>query len=462
MAAILGTMLAAHATATESTTFVVDDDHAQCPNAEFETIQKAVDQAAKLNSDKTKDGEPRPNNDVHLISVCPGVYAEQVTVRTSVTIRGVPETVSAIDCFGAAVALDPTRHAIVDGAGSVAQDLFSLEADNIELQGFVIKDAWTSVPRPPNFTTWRHGIDASATYSGYNVHHNLFMGNTVAILFRSSGVVPSRFGDNCLRDNAWGVANEWLPLIDARIHHNSTLRTENFAYEQTSHCPSAAASGDATGCSPSSIGMDSVVFDHNLSMSDNTAYRFTASRATTASDNTVTDARIGIRLVASNVGLQIIGNQMEVRDVGLARQSTPAVPPNFGTLIEGNTIIGAPGLTGIGIGTGGLKNSRILNNVVSGFKGGAVGACNGCGIAFSTGNTDNVVTGNTVVNNARDGIQVAAGATNNTFQENTFLGNGILSGVDARDLNTTLPLNVWISNICATDFPAGTICAPTP
>ena len=55
-----------------------------------------------------------------------------------------------------------------------------------------------------------------------------------------------------------------------------------------------------------------------------------------------------------------------------------------------------------------------------------------------------------------DGIQVAAGATNNTFEANQMLGNGIINGVDARD--DARASNLWRGNICLTDVPAGTIC----
>jgi len=54
-------------------TLTVDDDHVQCPGAQYSSIQAAVN-AAKQND---------------TINVCPGTYPEQVTVTKSLSINGV-------------------------------------------------------------------------------------------------------------------------------------------------------------------------------------------------------------------------------------------------------------------------------------------------------------------------------------------------------------------------------------
>jgi parallel beta-helix repeat protein len=427
LAALLALALAAlsapHATATPPRTLVVDDDRAQCGQAEYTSIQDAVD--AAINGD--------------VVWVCPGLYVEHVSVTKRLTVRGDADTVEAVDCFSSTRPnVDPTTQAIVrpPAGTSGAAVIFDLQANSIELQGLVLTGATGSGSR---------AITTSSAHSGYRVHHNLIMANTAAAYFRSDGVLPSSFDHNCLRENDWGLANQFLPLIDARIHHNSTFGIRFFTYEQTRNCPEFLVTGSLDTCSGSEFGMDRVVFDHNVSMGDSQAYRFAFSRSTTAFENTVTDAGIGMRLVGANEELQIIDNRLEVRQTGLARQSTPPVPSNFGVLIQGNTIIGAPGTgAGIGIGAGGLKDSQILGNVVTGM---AVD-----GIALLVGNTDNLVRGNTVTNNGRNGILAAAGATGNTFEANQMRGNA----VDARD--DARPFNVWRGNECDTDIPAGTIC----
>lgn len=416
---------------------VVDDDGAQCPDANVTTIQKAVAKAAKRNAD------PADVNDVELIRVCPGLYIEQVSVPESLTIRGDAEAVEALDCFSTTrPTVDPNTQAIVaapSGApASAPAVLFDLQADDIELQGFVLLGQTGSSSR---------ALRTSSGHSGYWVHHNLIMANTVAAIFRSSDGLPSVFDHNCMRDNGWGLANEWLPLVDAQIHDNSSFGTANFAYEQTGNCPEFLETGLSGACLPSRIGMDDVTFEHNVSMADNTTYRFASSKSTTASENTVIRARIGMRLVSSNEDLRIVDNDLEVREVGLARQSNPV--PNFGVLIQLNTITGVPGSSaGIGMGASGLKNSQILDNTIAGLQ--------GEGIVLLAGNTANTVRGNTVTNNGSNGVRVAAGATDNTFETNTMLGNGKIAGVDARD--DAFGFNVWHGNVCVNDIPMGAIC----
>ena len=431
---------AAEGAATAPPILVVDDDGAQCAKADFATIQAAVDAA--------------PENG--LVRVCPGLYAEQVSVAASLTIRGDAETVEAVDCFAPTrPTADPNTQAIVvapSGATAGAPAVvFDLQADNIELQGFVL----------PGRTGSTSGVRTSSAHSGYRIHHNLIMATTVAAYFRSSGVYPSSFDHNCLRENSLGVINHYLPLSNARIHHNATFRTAAVAFEQTSNCPEFLETGVSLSCAASRVGTDHVVYDHNTSIGDavgnSGVYWFASSTSTTAFENTVIPAgRRAMMLFGANYDLHIIDNHLEVPQVGLARQSTPAAPPNFRVLIRGNTITGAPGndpsvpTAGIGMGVDGLKNSWILDNVISGLAAGE-------GIALLASNTDNLVRGNKITNNDKDGIRVAAGATGNTFEANEILGNGrILGFVDARD--DAREFNVWRGNVCLTDFPAGTIC----
>src|SRR5215218_10391496 len=74
---------AADGTATGPATLVVDRDGVECANAEFSSIQAAVDAA-------------QPGD---LIRVCPDLYSETVVVDKPLTLKADPDAVAAIDCL---------------------------------------------------------------------------------------------------------------------------------------------------------------------------------------------------------------------------------------------------------------------------------------------------------------------------------------------------------------------------
>jgi parallel beta-helix repeat protein len=464
-------MLAVPVTADNDRVLVVDDDGMQCGNWDHQSIQAAVDEA-------------EASDQVTEIRVCPGIYAESVTVEKELVIRGNADSVEAIDCFASVQpTLNPQTQAIVGavpgGTASAPAVIFDLQADNITLQGLVLTGQLGS-----SFEQLRSAaVMTSDDNSGYRIHHNLFIGNRVAAFLRSNGSLPSLFDHNCVRDNSRGIANHYLPLVNARIHHNSTFRTASFAYEQTGFCPGFLETGSLDTCFSSQIGMDGVLFDHNASIDDGPpptvlgmnipVFKIASSSSTTLSSNTVVNALIGVRVFGANIGLRIIDNRLDVRQGGVARPSNPGagippqidfLAPNVGATIQGNTITRTASVpstvntAGIGIGTRGLKNSAILANVITGFT---LGSTFSGGIVLSSGNTGNLLLGNYVTNNA-NGILLDAGATENTVEANTMLNNELLDANDATGVagDPSSIHNTWLNNICDSDFPDG-LC-PTP
>ena len=414
---------------------VVDDDRAQCHHARFRSIQAAVD--------KARAGD--------VIKVCAGRYEEQVTVDKPLEIEGdgAPlmktvgpdgnaDTFGTADCFAAIrPTFDPGTHVIVapplDAPSDVPTVLFDLQADDIKLEGFVLQGN-DNAALPGR----RAAVETSAAHAGYEIQYNVFVANTVATFLRSNGDHASSFHHNCLRESGWGVANNRQPLSDARIHDNASSRTRNFVYE-ASRC-------EVLPCT-SLIGADRVTFDHNESMEDNQAFLMWFTASTSVLENSVRSARVGVRLFGSNEDLDIVSNELEVSLAGIPQGTLLA---NRRILIQGNTITGAGTSAGIGMGVGALRESQILDNVVSGVD--------GEGIAFLAGNTGNLVRGNIVLNSGRNGISAAAGATGNTYELNEIHGSGriVTTAVDARD--GAWPSNVWRANVCETDDPAGSIC----
>jgi parallel beta-helix repeat protein len=434
------------ALASTPRTWVVDDDGAQCANADFarSDVTPAPIQAAVA---AAQAGD--------LIRVCPGRYTESVTVDKPLTLKGDPDALEALDCFDPTPSqlgdLDPTQQAIVDGDGLPAQELFNLEANDIVLEGFVLQGA-SSDPLPADFRLWRRAINASDGYSGYRIDHNLIRLNTVAIQFGSAGGSESRFDHNCLRHNGWGLATDERDLVDARVDHNATFQTRNNAFE------------------PVAGRVENVTFDHNLSRQDNTSYLIRNSAASRIVANTIESARVGIVAGGGppNIGLEITGNLITnplggtvLQGIAFAAPPDDLTPPNSGALVAGNTITG---MRLDGIAAAGPPNAPRPAVFDSVFADNVTSDNLRDGIVLRGGNAGNTVRGNIAERNGRNGIY-AQGAIGNLFEANSMSGNGTGSfvppGVDARDgddPNRTMLLNTWVGNQCLTDFPAGTIC----
>jgi parallel beta-helix repeat protein len=408
--------------ASEPRTLVVDRDGVQCGNADFTSIQAAVDAA--------QAGD--------LIRVCPDLYSETVVVDKPLTLKGDPDAVEVIDCFQPTLGEPPSeQQAIVDPAGDGFSIAVKLEADDIVLEGFVIQGA--SV-----------GIDASDRFSGYRIHHNLIRSNTLfGVDFGSAGTHESRVDHNCLRENRWGLVSEldddslWKQsdgperdqwnardLINARIDHNSTLRN--------------TAGVEAAGPGRH----DDVIFDHNVSRADLLGIVIQNSERSRILHNELRPTVRGIDVGGANVGLEITGNVIET-----GRQGIAFVPANFlidqfpaptiGALVADNVVTGQL-LDGIVAAADRLHDSLLLNNVTSDNL--------RDGIILRINNNGNDLRGNLAERNGEYGIY-AQSAIQNLFEANRMLGNGVY---DARDENRAA--NTWVANVCVSDFPAGTIC----
>jgi hypothetical protein len=433
---------AAGSSATLVPTFVVDDDGLQCATA-IRSIQAAVVAAP--------EGA--------LIRVCPGTYAETVVVTKPLTIRGQRDAVEAIDCFSASSPeLSAEAQAIV--APPVATDpAFVLAADDVDLSGFVVQG------RPVGMTT-------NDSYSGYRVHHNLFERNREAIRFATGANVESRresrFDHNCLRESMWGVVNVGS-LINARIDHNETYRTDRIAFQIVD---SFLVPGR----------VEDVSLDHNVSQLEVgvAGYVVSGSKRSRIVANTLDRVRIGLEIgrLEPNEDLEISGNSFVYDPTGPQPSTAigfnpPDTVPNRRILVSANTITGYN--TGIAIGgppgntLGSLTDSEISGNTITGSRQNA--------IRMRALNTAITVRANILNANAAHGIHAQCGLlpgtttvvcpTGNTFVANQMLGNGFppVGGVDARDDTgigpggTTRPLqNTWIANVCATDLPSGAIC----
>ena len=427
-AAVLGAIAAwtlafsaADGAAKGRATLVVDRDGAQCANAEFTSIQAAVDAA-------------RPGD---LIRVCPDLYTETVVVDKPLTLRGHVGAVEAVDCFADEVEVDPTWQAIVDPPAGAFSIALKLEADDVVLRGLVVQGA--SV-----------GIDAGDRFSGYRVHHNLIRSNTLfGVDFGSDGASESRVDHNCIHDNPFGLVSEldddsaWSAtdlsnrepenardLGDARIDHNSTFRNR-------------------VGLDVAGPGRhDLVTLDHNVSREDVVGIALQNSEWSRIVGNELRPTRNGILVGGATVGLVMRDNLVQTGQQGIVFVPPAAfidvfVAPVSAAFVVGNSVT-AQTLDGILAVAGRLHQSLLASNVASENL--------RDGIRLGLGNSGNVLRSNVVDRNGRYGIY-AQGAIANLFEANRMFGNGVL---DARDDNRAA--NTWSGNSCLADFPAGTIC----
>lgn len=390
-------------------TLTVDKDRVQCPRAQFAAIQAAVDNA--------RSGD--------TVKVCPDLYSEQVIVTKPLTIRG--DLLDSDDCLTAGAA-DSARQVIVAPAGPGFTVAFRLASDDVTLRGVVIQSA--SV-----------GVDTSDTFSGYRVTQNRIENSSLfAIDAGSAGAERSRFDDNCLRGNGFGLVSE---LTDDSVCPQPLVGSDRGAYARNlrnARVDHNATTLNGSGVEAAGPGQPvDVSFDHNHSVQDGFGVAIQNSIASRVADNEIIHVNAPIFVGGANTDLRITGNSARGINFGAITFTSPGFfldtfvdPSRFAVILDNDVRSSAAG--GMTFNPNTLQDSLIKGNTSSanGFS----------GITLGTGNTGNVIRDNETDDNPRAGIIVRAGATGNALVRNTMHGNGAfdpLNFFDARDDNT--PLN---------------------
>lgn len=423
LSVVLATLAAlVFAPAALADTWIVDNDFADCPNADTASIQDAVNRAAPGDT----------------IRVCPGLYGEEVIVnKPALELRAHGGDQGARGrCFDDAPSpSDPSRDVIVAGGG------FTLAANDVEIEHFVVQDA-------------DYGIDASPAFSGYEIRGNLLQQNGRGLNFRSSGAEESLVRHNCFRGNQRGIESE-LPgtLVNARVDDNSTFRNREGGMWATGE-------GQRIG----------LTIEHNSSLQDggtvagNASIRITNSTDSRVTYNEIIESAVGIRGDNGNVRLEVSRNR--IRDVnfnGIIFQSqVPGGPPNVQLDVSHNHVLRS-GANGIAFGSGvGTFDSLISHNQTDENGRTCLGLFRNCGngifVGRRTSGTGNRFEHNHARRNFRDGILSFGDSPADAPAGNFYLHNHMRHNIefDARDDNRAG--NVWEDNHCETDFPPGTIC----
>jgi hypothetical protein len=158
---------------------VVDDDLAQCPQADFTSINAAIQFA-----------EPGA-----IIRVCPGDYNENVLVDRTVRLQGQRHHGQASQCQ-ATFPPDPTQVPIIryPNVGVPAIGV-NIQANNVELRGFTVLPLATP---PPSGGV---GIFTGPLFSGHTLDFNVVERNTTGVYLNASGATETLVRHNCIRDN---------------------------------------------------------------------------------------------------------------------------------------------------------------------------------------------------------------------------------------------------------------------
>jgi hypothetical protein len=404
--ALIGSLMVLVSPAGATTVHWVNDDDqspprtppgTSCKNPGYASIAAAVTAAAGGDT----------------IVVCPGTYAESVTVNKSLSLRGFNTTIR--DCFGT-VTPNPLRDTIVDPPGTLTGTGFNVMASGVSIQGFVIKDADT-------------GIFTSPTFAGYTLKENTLLLNKFGIHLHSSGASPTKVTRNCFHRNAQTMGGDGIfsnaGVSDAAITNNWFFKTE-VPLMPTADAADISMFGIVSGVQiTDNTSLDSATFTA-ISDSTNSQIMFNKVNGTGQAS--------GIFIGANNQGLTISHNKVEDvrRGIRFCVTTCGGGMPSMGLTVVHNRVTGA---TGTGMDDGGIvaNAGSLINSLLK----------------------DNKVTGG-----AGQGLHIQMLNSGNTLLHNDARGN---IGVDCVDesigMGTAMTANTWTDNKGDQSVPPG-ICFP--
>jgi nitrous oxidase accessory protein NosD len=344
------------------------------------------------------------------IRVCPGTYAETVTVATPrLTIEGAKAGTDARR-------RSQTHESIVtaNSAGGVVR----LLADDIVWDGFLVAD---NLQGP--------GVYTSPEASGYHIRNTVFNDNGLGLYLNSSGEHESK-----VRYNRFTANNEFEdPIAGNGIYSDQGARciliADNLFERHNGAGILFADSGNPQEC---------VRVERNKSIDDRTFAAFFASANVRLVANTIKSRRddavpgSAIFIGARNNGVVVKrnhiksagGNGIDVRDTG--GNGLPGTPP---------------------------RNVDVLKNKVRKAR------LNGIDVA-ATGAGEYEVRANLSVHNRQVGVHAGPRTDDAVFAYNTALANGVLDCQDESVGDGTAGTdNTWRRNVGKRDDPNG-ICHP--
>lgn len=379
-----------------SAVLLVDDDHAQAPNAQYTSINAAV--AAAHAGD--------------TIRVYSGTYHESVNVPKTLTFQGVSKA--------GAVIVDPGTL----GSG------FNVQANDVKILGFTVQDA---VGSP--------GINLSRSVSGAEIEHNILQNNTFGVYLNSNGTHKTVIRDNqFLSNNAAGASSgngiySDQGVTNARIVDNFFTGQENAAMIFVGNGTAAQAQSHLT--------IRKNTLDHDAPI-------IVVNASDSKISHNVSIASVGSGIFFGGGVHDVVVSHNTLRDgaftgINLRMDSAnyPVSTPDTNNILRDNIITGF-GDSGIRLRDGAADN-LVRNNKISG-NGTGNDPTTGDGISLESA-TANVIRDNEVTGNRRDGIRVDAASSGNRIINNRLRHNG---EDDAHDdsvgTGTAGTADLWMGN----------------
>ena len=385
---------------TGPTTYHVDDDRQQCPDAEFTSIQAAVLAAP-------------PGSIIH---VCPGLYNEQVTVPKTLTLLGSSHDRSAARSTGGP---DPRHDSIVQFESIFG--IFDLEAPDIVLDGFVVQN-----------NTLGPGVFTSRFFSGYLVERNTIQNNVFGLYFNNSGPTQTVARGNWFNGNNQPGAAGGDGIYSDQGLFNALIEQNVFTGHESASMVFTSFLG---------INRD-VVVRRNAIIDDSSIAIFNTENMIVEKNFLRRPSGSGIFLGGGNTNVVVDNNLIDAStSSGIVDSGENGLPADVGVVITRN-LIGDAGGNGISLRAADgvrVKRNIVLRSALSGVR-------------LGNASTNNLVADNLSLHNGLDGIRVVEQSSNNTITHNTMRQN---AEHDAHDnttgAGTAGTANYWIDNNCKTE-----------
>lgn len=357
---------------------VVDDDLAQCPNAEFTTaagIQAAIEAAP-------------PGG---RIRVCPGNYTPINVHKADLWLQAPRTHGNANQCREA----NPAQDAIIEGTHVAG--LVQIVASGVRFEGFIVQG-----------NSLGPGVRTDSTGSGYELVLNEVRANQYGIDLNTNAVASTLVEHNCVRDNTAfdsGVLSS-TGFSDVTFEHNFF----------TGHNCVSISNLQATGSAPCAVFTPpvavpaaDVVVEHNSFVDDTTVDFIGASDV----------------VIAANEWLRPFGASVILDNTVRAEVSFNHIDGQSQALSQGIFVFGDVGLVLDVV----IKSNKVEHLLFGGFGGGLPFF----GTGISVNGTGVLVETNWVEFNRGTGIWLRPRADFNTVRGNLVVGNGV-PGTDAIEI----------------------------